>query len=285
MVESQSSGTVTPDHPARRYGGMPMGGFALPGIAALRPVHDEPTEESNRVEPDEKAQPEEEIETPIAEVPEEEEEEEEQESVPPPLPAGRPLSMPPRRSVPIPEPEATEADEDADEENNSEQTEEYVAEPQHEEEMAPPPPPPARPVGGHQNSLPPNSSPLSPSSAVPSSPPSRPIPTPSKRDSTFSLGRSTTRSSHRSSTLPPNAASMGFASPRQSLDLAFDSERVQGGGAAQGSYLARDVDLDAQTGNAWWRAPNGLPRALQGRNDVAFDLLSETPGNSRHEKE
>lgn len=261
---------------------MPVGGFALPGIAALRPVHDEPAEASPHTETAVESQPEEEVETPIAEVPEEKEEE----SAPPPLPAGRPLSMPPRRSVPVPEPESTEADEDADEENNSEQPEAFVAEPeQQQEEMAPPPPPPARPIGGHQNSLPPTSPPLPPTSAVPSSPPSRPIPTPSKRDSTFSLGRSTTRSSHRSSTIPPNAANMDFASPRQSLDLAFDSERVQGGGAPQGSYLARDVDLDAQTGNAWWRAPNGLPRALQGRNDVAFDLLSETPGNSRHEKE
>ncbi|GAA5980080.1 hypothetical protein JCM5350_001755 [Sporobolomyces pararoseus] len=279
-VESQSSGNVTPDHPARRYGGIPSGGFALPGIAALRPVQQEQEESQDLNEDTTSRETVEETETeiPVAL------EQDEGESIPPPLPAGRPLSMPPRRSVPVPVPESETTEEEAVE-SVPEHAEEFVAEPeQHEEEEEaemPPPPPPARPIGGHQDSVPPPPS----MSSVPSSPPTRAIPTPSKRESTLSLGRSTTRSSHRSSNVPPNAASMGFASPRQSLDLAFDSERVQGGGLSQGGgqFLAKDIDLDTQTGNAWWRLENGVPRSLQGRNDVAFEYLSDSPGNKELE--
>ncbi|GAA6015484.1 hypothetical protein JCM11491_004367 [Sporobolomyces phaffii] len=278
VVESQSSGNVTPDHPARRLGGIPSGGFALPGIAALRPVHQQDTEEAATNETSEST-PDELAATDIVE-----EGEREEEPAPPPLPAGRPLSMPPRRSVPIPtpEPEPEEVEEDAAvKEDNDEpvpdHAEEFAEEPEQHDTMAPPPPP-ARPAGGHQDSL-------FAMSAVPSSPPAptRPIPAPSKRESTISLGRTTTRSSHRSSTLPTNAASMGFASPRQSLDLAFDAERVQGGGLGQGQFLAKDLDLDVQTGNAWWRTSNGLPRSLQGRSDVAFELLSDVSGSKELE--
>ncbi|GAA5956018.1 hypothetical protein JCM3765_000071 [Sporobolomyces pararoseus] len=273
VVESQSSGNVTPDHPARRYGGIPSGGFALPGIAALRPVQQEDSQEATENKTPSETVEVVETENPVAD-------EEEQESIPPPLPAGRPLSMPPRRSVPVPVPEP-EAMEEQEVEPVPEHAEEFVEEPEHhEEEEMPPPPPPARPVGGHQDSVPPPAM-----STVPSSPPTRAIPTPSKRESSLSLGRSTTRSSHRSSNVPPNAASMGFASPRQSLDLAFDSERVQGGGLSQGAgqFLAKDIDLDTQASNAWWRVENGVPRSLQGRNDVAFEYLSDSPGSKELE--
>lgn len=283
VVESQSSGTVTPDHPARRFGGIPSGGFALPGIAALKPVRPPQESEDTAQEqlPDEPDRAES-VEEPSQETEEEvvEHHQSEPELVPPPLPAGRPLSMPPRRSVPIPNPEP---ESEREEEENvvgsvPEHTEEFVEEPEtneEESEMAPPPPP-ARPIGGHQDSIPP---PAPSMTATPASPPTRSIPTPSKRESTVSLGRSTTRSSRRSSNVPATAASMGFASPRQSLDLAFDSERVQGGGVPQGQFLAKDLDLDTQTGNAWWRAQNGFPRSLQGRQDVAVEYLSDALGS------
>ncbi|GAA5879148.1 hypothetical protein JCM16303_001316 [Sporobolomyces ruberrimus] len=272
VVESQSSGNVTPDHPARRYGGIPSGGFALPGIAALRPIKpEEPKEtvESSERLPDEPVQERpssvDAVESEDQEVQEElqvsrelEDEEPEEEPAPPPLPAGRPLSMPPpRRSVPVPvpEPETAQEEEEANqyEEPVPEHTEQFVEEPiQHVEAPAPPPP-------------------------------TRSIPAPSKRESTYSLGRSTTRSSRRSSTAPANAALMGFASPKQSLDLTFDAERVQGGGFPQGQFLAKDLDLDTQTGSAWWRTQGGLPRSLQGRNDVALELITNEPGNKELE--
>ncbi|GAA6062817.1 hypothetical protein JCM10212_001549 [Sporobolomyces blumeae] len=288
VVESQSSGTVTPDHPARRYGGIPVGGFALPGIAPPRrqATDDDQAKESEATseipeDPVEEERADQAVE-PAAAV------EAEEEPAPPPLPAGRPPSMPPRRSVPVPEP----AQESQPDEAVPEHADEFVEEPEHhepygtEEEEMPPPPPPARPAGGHQGSLPPaGAPPLPPMAAVPSSPPSRAAPPPSHRDSTFSLGRSTTRSSRRSSTAPTTAANMGFASPRQSLDLAFDAERVQGGAIPQGAFLAKDVDLDAQSGTAWWRAPGGLPRSLQQRRDVAVEVTADGNDGSRCQKE
>ncbi|GAA5934587.1 uncharacterized protein JCM15063_004622 [Sporobolomyces koalae] len=287
VVESQSSGTVTPDHPARRYGGIPSGGFALPGIAAIRPpVKEQPAEveaENQAGEEHTSSEASELIAEPAqAEAEETEENDEpaslEQEEVPPPLPKGRPLSMPPRRSVPVPEPEEEleqpEGDA-ADDQASLEQSQTFSEEPE-SGDLAPPPPPPARPAGGHQASH-------ASITAVPSSPPSRPVPSsPSKRESTFSLGRTTTRGSNVSGGMSTSAQSMGFTSPKQSLDLAFDAERIQGG-FAQGAFAARDLDLDTQTGNAWWRTQRGLPRSLQGRKDVALDFLNDAPGNTELE--
>ncbi|GAA6030402.1 hypothetical protein JCM8097_009090 [Rhodosporidiobolus ruineniae] len=217
-------------HPPRRIGGIPQGGFALPGIVAPRREPEpepepEPEVEEHHVQPaaDEDVAPEERG-VPV-------QQDEEDEPAPPPLPAGRPPTGPPRRSVPVPAPEAEEeqgyedpaADEEVEEAQHAshlvdepESVEHY--EPEQEESDMPPPPPPPRPAGGHQASKP--SLPSSPT--LPSSgPPSRaaPSPLPGSPD----LARSPTQSSERSSRF---AQAIGFSSsPRQSLDLGLNPQR------------------------------------------------------------
>ncbi|GAA5957430.1 hypothetical protein JCM21900_003303 [Sporobolomyces salmonicolor] len=288
-----NSGTPSPatdyeHHPSRRVGGFPTGGFALPGIAPLRP----PPQSEPEAKPDAEAaegQPT----GASVEAEAEPDVQHKDESAPPPVPANRPPSMqPPSRSIPPPFDGTVGVVSDAElaalDRSLTEEPDDLVDEPEEEEEELPAPPPPPRPAGGHQSSLPMPQS--LPPSVLPSSPPTRTVPTPASQDSTPSLARQTTRSSRRSSTfLSSTAEKMGFsASPRQSLDLAFDVERAQGGGAP-GAYAARDLDLDATSGNAWWRVENGLPRTLQGRRDVLCEVISEGSstrrGKTRSKKE
>ncbi|GAA5888469.1 hypothetical protein JCM5296_000640 [Sporobolomyces johnsonii] len=274
----------TPDyhhHHARHVGSFPAGGFALPGIAPLRP----PPQPRPEAEPEAEAETEEQPTDASIEAEAEPDVQQKDEPAPPPIPANRPPSMPPpSRSIPPPFDGTVGVVDDAElaalDRALSEEPEDLVDEPEKEEDELPAPPPPPRPAGGHQSSVP--TSPPLPPSALPSSPPTRTVPTPSSQDSTSSLARQTTRSSRRSSTfLSSTAEKMGFsASPRQSLDLAFDAERVQAGGAP-GAYAARDLDLDAMSGNAWWRVKGGLPRSLQGRRDVLCEVVSEASSTRR----
>ncbi|BGP33715.1 assembly of actin patch protein [Rhodotorula toruloides] len=140
-----------PAPPPRRPGGIPAGGFALPGIAPLRlPPQHEPEEQPSQTEEESEPLPtsgktlaeksaaatdqafartdqaftrtdQERKKMQDAEVapPDEEEVQEEQvveqEEVPPPLPPSRPSTLPPRRSVPIPaEEEQPHGDDAAD---------------------------------------------------------------------------------------------------------------------------------------------------------------------------
>ncbi|GAA5869909.1 hypothetical protein JCM8547_008102 [Rhodosporidiobolus lusitaniae] len=248
---SENTNSHEISHPPRRLGGMPAGGFALPGMAAPRPPQPEPEEEQQQqhVEEDSPApvEPEHIEDTVEAETEQQEEEEA------PPLPPDRPSAGPPRRSVPIPPPEAREAEDEAsyahgeyDQHDQQQQHDEaehaphLVDEPsslsQHDLDQAeredeeqegemPPPPPPPRPAGGFGSS--------SPSFG----PPSRSA---SQHDQ--HLTRSPTQSSSgnkRSSTLFSNVGEkLGFSSsPRGSVDL----QR-----SASGSQSQHDQHLQQQ---------------------------------------
>ncbi|BGP18038.1 hypothetical protein JCM10213_008427 [Rhodosporidiobolus nylandii] len=218
-TDSESPTPANDGHPPRRIGGMPQGGFALPGIAAPRPPPSaEPEPEAEAEEPP--VQAEEEHEPPR-------EDDREEEPAPPPLPPNRP---PPSRAPPPPAP--AQADEDleqayadytaSDEEQEYQHDGQVVdepedhyapsSEPQHKQPVEeaegdmPPPPPPPRPAGGHQSSL-------------PQSPP----PQQAELARSPAQGSSASFAPKRSSTLFSNAAEkLGFSpSPRQSLDLSL----------------------------------------------------------------
>ncbi|BGP26125.1 assembly of actin patch protein [Rhodotorula toruloides] len=236
---------AAPAPPPRRPGGIPAGGFALPGIAPLRlPRQTEPeqqpavTEEESEPLPtssktlaeksaaatdeafdktdEERATMQEEgvaqQNTDVQEAQDVEEDE-----VPPPLPPSRPSTLPPRRSVPNPaereqqeDAAAGEEPEQADFLGHSRQVEEpeaYAEEPhaQEDEDELPPPPPPPRPAGGHQSSLP-LSPPMPPTRATPSSPPTHPASSPILfQQEDAELARTTTQSSRKSSIHPPRS--------------------------------------------------------------------------------
>ncbi|GJN92758.1 hypothetical protein Rhopal_005796-T1 [Rhodotorula paludigena] len=327
VIPESGSDSPKDEHPPRRIGGMPEGGFALPGIAAPRlpPAPSDggtqtPEEHNRSVEQSfsgqslkersdsasdkafeiadadphrhdelnrqrrEEAEQKQREEAAEGDAHEGEEEQPEDEPAPPPLPPNRPPTMPPRRSIPVPPPAETEAEPEESEPQFTDEAQ-HVDEPEsfHEEDEQdemPPPPPPPRPAGGHQSSLPPSHPP-------PTSPPLRAPPSPNPSGEGAPLGRSVTQSSRRSSSfVPPVAGSAYSASPRQSMDLPFEPERMQGGNTAIDA-LARDIDLDT-AGQPWWRVEGGLPRSLQGRSGIHVDVSENTSnkrGKTRTEKE
>ncbi|GAA5940996.1 hypothetical protein JCM3775_001117 [Rhodotorula graminis] len=252
-VESRSgSDEAAPAHPPRRIGGMPAGGFALPGIAQARPApppveaeqeESRPlAEDADSLKAKSDAATEEAFERHSAssegdrrEQRDEVEGGEQEEPAPPPLPSSRPPTMPPSRSVPVPA-----ADAEPEQGNVLDEQQHHVDEPEsfahdeqepeqvevdEEESAMPPPPPPPRPAGGHQASLP-----LSPTHDSPSSPPMRaPL---SPRMST-DLARTATQSSRRSS-----AFAGAPISPRQSF----------------GDYPSQSQPGDSMSGSAPVRA-------------------------------
>ncbi|BGP01691.1 assembly of actin patch protein [Rhodotorula toruloides] len=264
-----------PAPPPRRPGGIPAGGFALPGIAPLRlPPQHEPEEQPSQTEEESEPLPtsgktlaeksaaatdqafartDEEREkmddagvAPKDEEGVREEQVVEREEVPPPLPPSRPSTLPPRRSVPTPA--AEEHDDDAEDEpeqpdvlSQSRQVEEpevYGEEPlaHEDEDEMPPPPPPPRPAGGHQSSLP-LAPPMPPTRAIPSSPPTHPAPNPTffQQDDS-ELARTATQSSRKSSINPP----------RSSLDVPFEPLRAASTSSSQAQYpQASKPNLDA----------------------------------------
>ncbi|GAA5822472.1 hypothetical protein JCM11251_006350 [Rhodosporidiobolus azoricus] len=310
VVESRSGSEPPAEdgHPPRRVGGIPQGGFALPGIVPPRPR--EPSPEPELEQEEQYVQPAADDDVPSIErgVPQEQyddvEKREQQDygaeadQAPPPLPPNRPAGGPPRRSVPVPAPEPEEQQEaeqyEGYDQEQAQHASHLVAEPEqhdypHEQEEVdddemPAPPPPPRPAGGHQSSL-------------PQSPPLRGAPLSPQFSEGQDLTRSTTQSSRRSSSFLSGAAEkLGFhgsstLSPRQSMDAdsRFDAERVQGGPVAApggGSFAASDIDLDT-AGVPWWRE-DGLPRSLQGRGDVLIDVSESTStkrGKTQIEKE
>ncbi|GAA5838646.1 hypothetical protein JCM9279_003817 [Rhodotorula babjevae] len=268
-VESRSgSDEAVPAHPPRRIGGMPAGGFALPGIAQARPPPPPPPADA---EPE----PEQDESHPLAEdaaslkaksdaatdeaferhsassdgdrleardeveAAGEELDDDEEEQAPPPLPTSRPPTMPPSRSVPVPA-----ADDDRDEANVQEEQQQHVDEPEsfaHDEQgyeqdqeeegdsAMPPPPPPPRPAGGHQASLP-----LSPSHDSPSSPPMRAPPSPRMSSD---LARTATQSSRRSS-----AFAGAPISPRQSFGDYPSAQQQQHGDVSSSAPIRANLD-------------------------------------------
>lgn len=228
------------------------------------------------------------------------EQKEEEEVAPPPLPAGRPSTGPPRRSIPIPTPQ----DEDDVPPPLPAGRHTFVSEPETfdaEEEQGPSndedeaesdmdvPPPPARHL--------PSSPPLPPTALPPSSPPSRrpPVPQASKRDSTASfasLGRPST--DHRRST--SDGGLLGVSISRSSMDMDREMPGSPGGAAPAlpsktqeeaGNFKAREVDL--ATASQWWRAvPFAPPMSIRGRKDAVFDVSESTAtkrGKTRHDNE
>ncbi|GAA5974555.1 hypothetical protein JCM11641_002087 [Rhodosporidiobolus odoratus] len=228
-VQSGSEGTTpaasSDSHPPRRIGGIPMGGFALPGIAPPRLPSLPPTDAEAEVESQSQSEDDDEAGHAAAVAHEDDdvdrEEEREEETAPPPLPPNRPPPAP-SRSIPAPTEEQSDEGDyipsvpaDGPEEGHEGA---YVAEPeehdqveleqeeqQEEGDEMPPPPPPPRPAGGHQASLP---YPQSPSL---------------QQQAQLARSPTPTGSLKRSSTLFSNAAEkLGFSpSPRQSLDLSL----------------------------------------------------------------
>ncbi|GAA5889162.1 hypothetical protein JCM8208_007788 [Rhodotorula glutinis] len=293
-VESRSgSDEAVPAHPPRRIGGMPAGGFALPGIAQARPPPPpiEAEEEESRplaedaasLKAKSDAATEEAFERhsassegdrrePHDEV---EDDGEEEEQAPPPLPPSRPPTMPPSRSVPVPtaDDEPEEANVLDEQQQHFDEPESFAHdEPEHEqveededESAMPPPPPPPRPAGGHQASLP-----LSPSHESPSSPPMRAPPSP--RMST-DLARTTTQSSRRSS-----AFAGAPISPRQSFGD-YPSQQPQGSSSSApirvnlDSLLQWSASLGAQVfAAAHVKQSDKSARGLSDRDLVEFCL-------------
>ncbi|GAA6004071.1 hypothetical protein JCM10207_002411 [Rhodosporidiobolus poonsookiae] len=265
QVESGSEGTTPAEgHPPRRVGGIPMGGFALPGMAAPRPPRSEPEENVDAKEQEQHVQPaaDEDIAPEDRGVPEEPSADG---PAPPPLPPNRPSTGPPRRSIPVPPPAASQ-DEDrehghvdpvADEDDQYEpvleashdEPQQYVDEPEaHEEEgeMAPPPPP--RPAGGHTSPSMDHPSRMASISSVSSRPPARVPPLP---QSDAELTRSPTQGSQRSAYSPRPVYETGSARP--SLDL---------GAYAHGGQQQYDADEYAQGHHEGGVPPAGYDSGL-----------------------
>lgn len=309
MVESDSasaSGETTPEHPPRKTGGPPLGGFALPGFAPRQfsqqaerqtPLADEAEiQETPKVDTNDKialsgaelakrsaaatdkafAIADERREAEKVETSKEENrdsEDEEQGSRPPPVPTNRP----PTQAPPVPQQEEDvddEAEAPAQEEEPAESGEqgEQVAEPesyasgQTEEPEA----------AEEDDEMPPPPPPPRPagghqSSLPPSDTPASPSISAAPGSPSGGLARSATLSSQRSSRSAFSGRGLGAAiSPRASMDASFTATRAPSNPPASGAFLARDLDLNAD--QSWWRSEGVVPGSLQNRHDVLVDL-------------
>lgn len=286
--------------PPRRAGTIPAGGMLLPGIMPGAPPPEPEPESETEVE----AEVEEE-EPAALEAEEEIEYEEEEEVAPPPLPAGRPSTGPPRRSIPIPTPQAEGDDEDvppplpagrhtfvSEPETFGEEEEEAASNDDDDDAESdmdvPPPLPPTRQL--------PTSPLLPPTTLPPSSPPSRrpPVPQSSKRDSTSSFASLGRRNTDRRST--SDGGLLGVAIPRASMDMDPEAPDSPVGVAPAlppktqeegGNFKARDVDL--AKASQWWRAaPFAPPMSIRGRKDAVVDCSESSAtkrGKTRHDNE
>ncbi|KAI5478626.1 SH3 domain protein [Pseudohyphozyma bogoriensis] len=275
-----------PAPPPRRPGGIPTGGFLLPGMVAKVPEPEPEPEPEVEHEPEADVEAEAEPEEVAVEeeaVDEEEYEnvepqpvelgdpEEEYSTAPPPLPAGRPSQPPPRRELPTPDPS----------------------------EVNPPTKLPQVPsestIYDEPEEVP----------EVPSSPPTRAVPLPSspqqqpaKRNSRGSF------SSLKRKIGSGDSGMLGVSIPRGSIDLnrqSIDEDReavsspslpeapamIKSTSSGGGGYKARDLDLS--TASQWWRAqPFAPPMSVVQRKDAVYDVSESTAtkrGKTRHDNE